>query len=49
MSKPNVTRNNELKRGILRDIGGNRITTNNDGLKNQAVKPVSRLPIFKGQ
>ncbi|KAK7600976.1 hypothetical protein V9T40_008417 [Parthenolecanium corni] len=48
MSKPNVTRNNVLKRGILRDIGGNRITTNNDGLKNQAVKPVSRLPIFKG-
>lgn len=49
MSKLNVTRNNEVKRGVLRDIGGNRLTANTVGLRNQAVKPVSRLPVFKGQ
>lgn len=49
MGKLNVTKNNEMKRGVLRDIGANRLTTNTIGLKNQAVKPVSRLPVFKGQ
>lgn len=48
MGKLNVTKNNEMKRGVLRDIGANRLTTNTIGLKNQAVKPVSRLPVFKG-
>jgi len=48
MNKLNVAGIRDMKRGVLHDLGSNRMTSN-ISLKNVPGKPASRLPVPKAR